>query len=64
MDDRPPTEIRPVQLHDRILLLGTERGVEPPLSIDRDSFFNEGAGVGNGGGRSAISTYLSLKFQI
>lgn len=25
--------IRPVQLQDRVLLLGTERGIEPPLSV-------------------------------
>ena len=31
--------IRPVQLNDRIVFLGTERGVEPPLSVIDQEFW-------------------------
>ncbi len=43
--------IRPVRLDGRTLLLGTERGIEPPLSIEdkKACLISEGAGSGNGG---------------
>ncbi len=30
--------VRPVDLGDRVLLLGTERGVEPPIAISSDDY--------------------------
>lgn len=37
---------RPVQLDDRVLLLGTEKGIEPPLSVSKACLISRGWGRG------------------
>ncbi|KKN03379.1 hypothetical protein LCGC14_1108270 [marine sediment metagenome] len=37
--------VRPVDLGDRTLLKGTEKGIEPPLSIEKETPFLRGGGV-------------------
>lgn len=68
------TQIRARDLGDRMILLGTEQGVEPPLCLvgeeyerwkgrenDLDCFVWRAA-VGEAPLRIAVSTYQSLKY--